>query len=917
MKNTNTNFFLVIVSILLLTIVSSVIYQGASNLLAYKKSMQADLAVSLDNLHLFTREYLEREYNKYDVVELSDNSKLPSFRFYINESEVLSLNSDLPSSGKTQYVSAHMLIDNEFRSDVDFRYRGGLPLHWLYDKKSVRVRLPQYTTYKEEREFNLVNPSRIETVIDMISYDLSREHDLLTPDYFPARVFINNKYNGLHFFLSQIDESFLRKQGVMPGSIYSGDTLYSDNPFNEQGMNERTFPDSSGVSKFWKDERLWQKDASRNAKLEGDSRDIRLFIDIINNRTPIDFYSDFEQYFDKEKYYSYWAMDTITGSFHHDLYHNQKMYFDPYKGRFEPIQWDLRFWAVNVPIPMTPLMKNVSLNPIFEFEKDKKVYELWESYKPEKIVKMIENYSNSLRDELAMDPYRQHPFAGYENFLFDKTLPYSMNEFDNSVEDLKLIYTRRHEEVKKSLENSVVNFVQTKLTELTYELTISVSGNSPVYFESIDNNSELTKVKTTQLFRVDEKSIGGESRSRTADLLYPGRRLVENKNSERMKSLSVTIFGNEHLIPSFLNYKYRIKVSSENEFDFLTRFSFRNAITGTKISPKKVKKIMKSSETDSIHPWVLLKAAERKQETIVLKGKLEISKDKIFEKNTNVVILPGTEIHLAPDVSLIFYGNIKAIGTEQKPILFRRLSSENPWGSIVVQGTFATDSVFKFVDIKGGSITSQRLVDYPGQLNIHNVEKFTIEDCNIGENEIGDDALHVAYSNGEIRNCKFYNTAFDALDMDIVDVRVDNLHFVNIGNDAIDLMHSDVSMNELYVRNTGDKCVSIGENSRTKLTNSVLKGCKIGIAVKDLSRASVNNILLKNNLISGVTLYRKNPRFSKGGTIEGASLFGDKRILVKSDEYSDNLILDNEIKPIEVTDLMLLSLEAIGDNNGL
>ena len=50
------------------------------------------------------------------------------------------------------------------------------------------MKLAPYNTYRGERQFNLVNPTTIQTIIDWISYDMARSIGLLTPEYFPARV---------------------------------------------------------------------------------------------------------------------------------------------------------------------------------------------------------------------------------------------------------------------------------------------------------------------------------------------------------------------------------------------------------------------------------------------------------------------------------------------------------------------------------------------------------------------------------------------------------------------------------------------------------------------------------------------------------------------------------------------------------
>ncbi len=282
-----------LVSFLLLGVMASILTGGVNTYLLYKKAVDPDLSFNLSVLNLFTKEYLERRYLSLRVSPQPEKSSVASFHLYSDENSLEILDSDLPASGKTQFVNGHIQLQNPDKSSgVQFRYRGGLPLHWLYKKKSYRIKLPPFNTYRGERQFNLVNPSTIHTITDWISYEIAQSLGILTPEYFPVRLFVNNSTNGLHFFLSRADESFLRKNKRMPGSIYSGDTKYVLNPFgkNMDGMSETTFTDDKGISLMWTDERLWDKDASRNSEAEKDRSDIQKFIEIINLQNPLLFF---------------------------------------------------------------------------------------------------------------------------------------------------------------------------------------------------------------------------------------------------------------------------------------------------------------------------------------------------------------------------------------------------------------------------------------------------------------------------------------------------------------------------------------------------------------------------------------------------------------------------------------------------
>ena len=865
------------ISFLLIGSMGSILFGGVKGMLEFRKSMEPNLSINLENIRFFTKEYLQRLYQEMTVSEIPDETNLPSFYIYADESEFESLDSDLPASGKTQYRQGHLKVDRPgFSSEMQFRYRGGLPLHWLYKKKSFRVKLPPYVTYRNERQFNLVNPSTISTVTDWVSYDLARSIGLLTPEYFPARLYINNISNGLHFYLSRIDESFLRKNKRMPGSIYSGDTIYIPNPFgeDEDGMNEVSFTDTdSGIALMWTNQSLWEKDASRNAQSRSDRRDISKFVEIINQSDPLKFVQDYETYFDKEKYNLFWSLDTLVGGFHHDLYHNHKMYFDPYKGKFEPIEWDIRFWTTAMPIPENPLLQKIRLNPMLEFERDATTYKLWKQFPVEDIVSRIDKTSQELIEELKADPFRQHPNSNIQQFELDKVVPFSISDFSLAIEDLKITYEKRHDRVKNALDYSSTEYTLEAVGDKQVGIKISVTGNSPVDVNlwAIVPESMHSEVEIVRLYQDSEWSIDS---SGIEERLYPGRTIKPGNVLGRADLWSTLTFGKEHIVPAPLHYEFIVKGLDVNDLVRLKEWSVVNSITKTPHSLKLVAELPSSNETKSVHPWMLLSKLNSPLKNVILSGEIVVTEDLVFAKNQQVTILPGTIFRLGKDRSLVFFGRVNALGTEAEPIQFVRNLEGVSWGSIVIQGEGASGSHLSHIQVSGGSLATHQLIDYPGQINIHDVEVFKLEHCLIKDNAVGDDALHIAYSKGEVINCRFENTAFDALDMDIVQVSVSDSQFYDIGNDALDLMTSIVNVNNVLIDGAGDKCFSVGEESEVYIQDSNLNNCLTGIAVKDKSTANVENIKFNGIKQKAIALYRKNPRYSVGGKIRGKQIHG-------------------------------------------
>ena len=882
-----------LLAIVLLGTMSGILFGGMKNLLDYRRSAAADLPINPATVHFFTKEYLNRQLIKLSASGNSSESILPSFHLFVDEKDIESLDSNLPASGKIRYVSGHLQVSEPpLSSEIQYRYRGGLPIHWLYDKKSFRVKLPPFTTYLGERQFNLVNPSTIHTVTDWISYDMARSLGLLTPDYFPVRVYVNNATNGLHFFLSNVDESFLRKNHRMPGSLYSGDTIYSPNPFgvDKRGVNEATYKDRDGISLMWVDERLWDKDASRNAESTNDRSDIQKFIEIMNESDPIEFMNSFENYFDKEKYYRYWGLDTLLGSYHHDNFHNHKLYFDPYKGKFEPIEWDIRFWSsifLAKDLPVNPLLKQVKLNPLIEYERDQVTYELLKRFPVRDVLNRIDQASSAIESELLTDPFRHAPDERYGRFTLNKEVPFSMEAYHDALESLKLTYQSRHKFLETVFEDSSVTYTLSDAGADKVRLKFSITGNSPakvdlwqIIPEDLRNNASISRI---YLGEQNHVPFGGE------EWLYPGRAIRKGNVLGRSDGWAILAFGREKIVPSPLHYDYLIQGVSISEIDVEKLTGF-NAITGSLLNFHPVTDLSSSDDTASVHPWFVFYQTKVLPDSVVLSGEIDVTEDRIYPDRQTVKILPGTLFKLAKGRSLIFYGKVLALGAETSPIIFQQKVAGDPWGSIVIQGKAASGSRLSHVTVSGGSVTTQRLVRYPGQINIHDVDDFRLENCIISENHIGDDALHVAYSQGEINHCRFENTAFDALDMDIAKVTVSDSQFFRIGNDALDLMTSNITISNSQIEGAADKCISVGEESDVKVKNVRLHHCTIGIAVKDQSHAYLADIDFRDNEQAAIALYRKNPRYSVGGAIEGQRLFGIDRTDISIDAQSTSLI---------------------------
>ena len=423
------------------------------------------------------------------------------------------------------------------------------------------------------------------------------------------------------------------------------------------------------------------------------------------------------------------------------------------------------------------------------------------------------------------------------------------------------------------LDDSSVSFTLKPAGKDIIALDISVSGNSPV---DIDLWSIIPEnlPHEVRIRRIHQNKPGLKIAAHGFERLFPGKAVKAGNVLQRADFWATIAFGKEHLEASALHYRYQIEGLGIADLVNVVDFSANNAITGKVHQLHQLSQLADNADTQSVHPWDLADNTTDAIAPVILSGDINILQDTVYAENQPVQILPGAVFKIAKGRSLVFYGKVTANGAKHQPIRFMRKIADEPWGSVIIQGRAASGSELRHIEVSGGSVSTQRLVDYPGQLNIHDVDSFQLEHCVIKDNVIGDDALHIAYSSGSVANCDFENTAFDALDMDIVDVSVSDSRFFNIGNDAIDLMTSRASIQNIAVSKAGDKCLSVGEHSDITLKNSELMQCYSGIAVKDESRAYLEGLIFRDMETAAIALYRKNPRYGSGGAVSGRLLRG-------------------------------------------
>jgi len=819
--NKKTIYVLVLIFVLFLSYLSSVSFRAVEDFYSYKRAMGIETPLTLKRFLFFFKKELKYEKEKFLAKKPleDDESPLTTFRITVKQKDLESLNENLPKSGKDHFVKGYLKISDDPKiRKIEFRYRGDNNFHWLYPQKSLRIKLLGDDIFNMEKSFNLINPPNWYSFRDVVVYEFAKKLGLLSPDFFPVRVFINGKFMGVYLYLSQVDESLLRKFKRMPGSIYYGD--YGE-------------PDKNGVSTLWRDPDNWVKKAARNAEQKYDRSDINYLIYAVNYFDDKEFYDFFNEMANKERFYTFFALDVIFGSNHHDFHHNHKIYFDPYLGRYEPIEWDLRMWSDEKvkDLSVYPLLNRVRLNPVLEAERDKRAYEILKSldFSPKKIMERYKEVAKEVKRDLESDYFKDTAIINPEIFDDWVSVPFTVEEFEKGVEEDGEILKRRFEFLKRVYEDARVSY------KIDGEKVIfKVEGNSPAVIE-----------------------VGGEKR-----VLYPGRKILKGAQTTRPKLL----YGNDLIVNAPMFYEfYRRDIKDFKAYNYITKHEI-----AVKREDFKIERV-----SDSADPSLFGKREKRR---VVFEGEVDLNETKVFRDD--VFIKEGTKFRLNEGVSLYFLGDLEINGTKENPVVFEPMFEAKPWGIV---GVWSKKAKIRFANVRGGSIDQRNLVHFTAPFSFHAVKDLNISGIKVFRNYKGDDAMHIAYSRASVENSLFKNARSDGLDIDISNVKIKNCRFINSGNDGLDVMTTNISVENSFFKNNKDKGISVGEWSKLLLKDSVFIGNVIGLEIKDKSEVFAKNIDIACSGNMAIHLYNKNPRYDEGGYLkgEGIRLFDNKRNVIK------------------------------------
>jgi hypothetical protein len=230
-------------------------------------------------------------------------------------------------------------------------------------------------------------------------------------------------------------------------------------------------------------------------------------------------------------------------------------------------------------------------------------------------------------------------------------------------------------------------------------------------------------------------------------------------------------------------------------------------------------------------------------------GIVEVEQTRIYAANQTVVIEPGTTMRFADGASMIVYGRLYAEGTDRQHIRF--VPASKLWGGLALQGPGTSGSRFAYVDIERGTRAEREFFDFPGMVSIHDTKDIRLDHVIFADNQVSDDALHVAYVEDlSIADCRLDRVFSDGIDLEYSTARIDRVTVVGAGDDALDLMGTRVDLHDGKLLRCKGNGVSAGERSDVLLQRALIADSGRAVLLKNASAVRANDVLAFRNQVA-------------------------------------------------------------------
>jgi parallel beta-helix repeat protein len=767
----------------------------------------------------------------FDFFDLFRSSKVPTYKLEVSRENLKKLSVD-----HRDYVKADLYFDDE-KYKVKIRNKGYDPKHYKYAKKSWTIKFQDKELFLGKyKKIALTIPLDRRFLVEQFNNYRATKLGLFPPDSWFANLEINNSSSGIYFVTQYFSADYLAlNRKVDSANLYSADIDSPGNPMDSV--------------------KAWKKYSSDELSDVDNFADIDELLELYDGPED-EFYGKIFNLSNEDNFFAWQIHSVLIKSFQQDDKHNIRAYFDPSRGKFEFIPWDVLIGTpdARVDFDYNPLVTKILLNPEYLHARNIKLWDyVGDPSNLEDDLKYYDELDALTEVDFNKDRKKSMSNSAVQNYndlyrkYIEQIFNYVLDAFD-SIEATVRIEVESNPIINLDLKS----FAAQKISKLIVKTDSRLGGGSlNLYYGN-------TLIASANYSEEDEGYVFSD-----IELLMHSDRTVNKDIDENRPTTEKEPF-------EIQSTNYRFSLSAPIKFNDV-EFELENYFTGKDYSPEvkfidsrpfsKIQDInLSKNEFLARNPLFKQESGQIK----IKKGQHYINNSIIVPNSVDFIIEPGVTLKFAKDVSILSYGKVTAKGTASSPIIFTAQNPSIAWGTFGLLDKNASGSNFEYVRFEYGGESYQNGVFMSGMLAAHFADT-SIDHC-IFQFANGDDALNIKNAVGVVKNSYFFKNGFDAIDFDFIsEGEISNNYFKENGNDSIDLGGvDDIVIQNNFVEYSGDKGISIGERSEKPLViNNVVVNSNSGIAIKDSSDpVIVNNTIVGNKI--GIASYQKKSIFKSG-----------------------------------------------------
>jgi hypothetical protein len=868
----------------------------------YRRAVAEKGRLSLETFHISLHDQLDTDIRRMLMSPPPDPSALHTYRLHVGRSDWETLLDSAEHSLARPYVDGKLENDGKLLN-AEIRLRGSRHWHVEGPQKSLKIKLDKGELIEGHRIFNLINDPTSMVIGEQLIMDVARESGILTPGASFVRVKLNSKDLGVYHYETAADESLLRSARRMPGSIYTSE-----------------LPASADTRELWSKSQFWTKVSSRtDAEADKtDFSDLESFLHQITQATTREFYDFAQHEMDLRSFARLDALDVAFGGDQRDFRENHNYYFDPYRGRWEPIAGEFRGFRDDPLFNLVdnPVLLRLEMIPGYLSLRDRQLYEfLTERGSPsaihERATRQLAELAPELRTDPYWDAYRQLPRV--DAFHRRMLRPNTLSRLALVVESELTTYDHRQAQLVSELErNPLYILVGQSVAEtpqhgpaagaaFSTALSLIIDGHAGVALNELavtfadGCTAPESRLSQAQGEDLPTQGQAGQLELGHEVLLYPSVGIMPRANPNPRRG---SVRG--QILP--IDYHFELH-SSCRPLTVLARgrhLATDSRVVSRPAPPEVVARLphqrLGPDEVPTLeageaapHPWQLpLPALE---DLRLGPGDVRIEATRVFEPQQTVTILPGTRLLMASNASLVFLGRVIFAGQRHERIQIEPLTGA-AWGGLAIQGPDTQGSRLSNLTVTGGTRPRFRSVPYPAMVDVHDTRDISIQGCVFAQNSPRTDTLHAAYVDDlVVQDTSFFRVTGDALDLEYSNAMLRRVRVVDAGDDALDLMGSRVTLADSVLLGAQGNGVSAGEESDVNIQNTLIANSKVGVLAKNAARVSLSGSVLFQNG-TGVRSYKRTVRYAGESQVTANVLFvaQSQTDAVKRDDRSLDLL---------------------------